>query len=288
MKILILGSSGLLGRKIYAYLKKKKMNVAHNGLAKRDLDLNNTKNLEVLLKGKPDIIINAAAETNLDKCEEFLDNTSKININLAEKIFLLKKKLNLRFKVIFFSTDQIYDSKSSSKESDKLSILSNYSSQKIIAEKIYLKNKSIIFRTNFFGKGLGKKKSFSDWVYNCFKSGKKFRLFKDIIFNPLRIDTLCFIVFTIIHNKKVNNYGVYNLGSQGSISKSNFAILFAKKLKIYNKLYLLCNSSSILKVRRPKNMTMNIKKFEKIYNIKLPNIKSEIINETKKYTNVKI
>ena len=35
-------------------------------------------------------------------------------------------------------------------------------------------------------------------------------------------------------------------------------------------------------------MTMNIKKFEKIYNIKLPNIKSEIINETKKYTNVKI
>lgn len=288
MKILILGSSGLLGRNIYSYLKRKKLDIIHNGLRKRILDLKNINNLKILLKNNPDIIINAAAETDINICEGFSKKSSKINVNLAHNLFLLKKKLNLEFKVIFFSTDQIYNSKKLSKENDNVSIFNNYSYQKVMAEKIYLNNKSVIFRTNFFGKGIGSKKSFSDWVYSCFKSGKKFTLFKDIVFNPLRIDTLCLVIYRIIRDKKIDNYGVYNLGSKGSISKSNFAILFAKKVGIYNNLYLLCNSSSILKVKRPKNMAMNIKKFEKFYNIKLPNIKNEIINESKKYINVKI
>lgn len=288
MKILILGSSGLLGRKIYSYLKIKKLDIIHNGLRKRILDLEKINNLKILLKNNPDIIINAAAETDINICEEFSKKSSKINVNLAQNLFLLKKKLNLKFKVIFFSTDQIYNSKKFSKENDNISIINNYSYQKVMAEKIYLNNKSIIFRTNFFGKGIGNKKSFSDWVYSCFKSGKKFPLFKDIVFNPLRIDTLCLVIYRIIRDKKIDNYGLYNLGSKGSISKSNFAILFAKKVGIYNNLYFLCNSSSILKVKRPKNMTMNIKKFEKSYNIKLPNIKNEIINESKKYINAKI
>jgi len=288
MKILILGSSGLLGRKIYSYLKKKKLDIIHNGLKKRILDLKNINNLKILLKKNPDIIINAAAETDINICEGFSKKSSKINVNLARNLFLLKKKLNLEFKVIFFSTDQIYNSKKFSKENDNVSIFNNYSYQKFMAEKIYLNNKSIIFRTNFFGKGMGNKKSFSDWVYSCFKSGRKFTLFKDIVFNPLRIDTLCLVIYRIIRDKKIDNYGVYNLGSKGSISKSNFAILFAKKVGIYNNLYFLCDSSSILKVKRPKNMAMNIKKFEKFYNIKLPDIKNEIINESKKYIDVKI
>lgn len=283
MNILILGSSGLLGNKIYYFLKKRGLNVVHNGLKKRKLDIINLNNLKILFNNQPDLIINCAAITNIEKCEKFFKETSKINIDLGNNIFFLKKKLNLNFSVIFFSTDQVYESKKFSKENSKLTTYNNYSYQKLKAEKIYTKNKSIIFRTNFFGKGTVSNKSFSDWLYNSFKSNKKFFLFKDIIFNPLRIYTICNIIYNIIKKKKLNNNGIYNLGSKGKISKSNFGIFFAKKLKIYNNKEIICNSSEILKVKRPRNMTMNIKKFEKKFNFKLPSIEREIINEIKNY-----
>ena len=283
MKILILGSSGLLGNKIYYFLKKKGLNILHNGIKKRILELTSLNNLKIILQEKPDLIINCAAVTNIEKCEKFFKETSKINVELANNIFLLKKKLNLKFSVIFFSTDQVYDSNKISQENSKLKIYNNYSYQKLKAEKIYANNKSIIFRTNFFGKGIGKNKSFSDWIYNRFKSQKKFFLFKDVIFNPVRLDTLCSIIYNIINKKKINNSGIYNIGSKGNISKSEFAVFFAKKLKIYNNKEVICNSAKILKVKRSKNMTMNIAKFETKFNIILPKIKNEIINEIKSY-----
>jgi len=283
MKILIIGSSGLLGNKIYYFLREKRLNVLHNGLKKRNLDLTNLNNFKIILKKKPDLIINCAAETNIEKCERSFKKTSKINIELGKHIFFLKKKLKLKFKVIFFSTDQFYESKGFSKEGSKLTICNNYSYQKLKAEKIYTKNKSIIFRTNFFGKGVATNKSFSDWLYNSFKSNRKFFLFKDIIFSPVRIDTLCNIIYKIIKKNKLNNNGIYNVGSKGKISKSDFGIYFAKKLKIYNNKEIICNSSKVLKVKRSINMSMNVKKFEKVFKIKLPKIKNEISNEIKNY-----
>jgi dTDP-4-dehydrorhamnose reductase len=114
---------------------------------------------------------------------------------------------------------------------------------------------------------------------------KKFYLFKDVYFNPLRIDTICKIIKDIILEKKFKIKGVYNLGSKGFMSKSDFAIYFAKKIKIYKKNYSLKEINSVLKIKRPNNMIMDVKKFEKKFNIKLPKIKDEIINEAKKYLN---
>jgi len=164
-------------------------------------------------------------------------------------------------------------------------MLNEYSKQKFLQEKICVKNNSLILRTNFFGRNLTKKKSFSDWIFKSFNKNKEFYLFKDVYFNPLRIDTICKIIKDIILEKKFKIKGVYNLGSKGFMSKSDFAIYFAKKIKIYKKNYSLKEINSVLKIKRPNNMIMDVKKFEKKFNIKLPKIKDEIINEAKKYLN---
>ena len=78
------------------------------------------------------------------------------------------------------------------------------------------------------------------------------------------------------------------MGSKGFMSKSNFAIYFAKKIKIYKENYLMRNVNSISKVKRSKNMIMNVNKLEKKFNIRLPKIKNEIANEIRKYLNAKI
>ena len=125
--------------------------------------------------------------------------------------------------------------------------------------------------------------SFTDWIFRKFRQNKKFYLFNDIFFNPLRTDTISKIILKIILKNKTNIHGLYNLGSKGFISKSNFATEFAKKTKIYRKNYTIINSNKILNVKRSKNMIMNNKKFIKDFKIKLPSIYDEIKNESKNY-----
>ena len=87
----------------------------------------------------------------------------------------------------------------------------------------------------------------------------------------------------IILQNKTNLRGLYNLSSSGFISKSNFAIKFAKKTKIYNKNYTIINSTRIFNVKRSRNMLMNNNKFIRDFKIKLPSINNEIKNESKNY-----
>ena len=71
-----------------------------------------------------------------------------------------------------------------------------------MAEKICLKNKALVFRTNFFGKSISKNKSFTDWIFRSFKMKKKIYLFNDVYFNPLRIETIVNVISKIVNEKK--------------------------------------------------------------------------------------
>lgn len=286
-RILILGSSGLLGRQIYEILKKNKdFKLFHTGLYKRKINLQKKKDLAkfILLKN-PNLIINCIAYTNIEACEKNYKISREINVEILREIFKLKIKKKLKFNFIHFSTDQFYNNKKGnpSKETSQIYINNNYCKHKRMSEIICNRYKALIFRTNFFGKSLSKNKSFSDWIYNSFKSKKKFYLFNDVLFNPLSIKTLARIIEFIINKKKFKISGIYNLGSKDSMYKNQFASHFAKKANIYNSNYRNVNVNKFLKIKRSNNMSMNIQKFEKKFSINLPYIKSEITKEIKSY-----
>ena len=289
INVLILGSSGLLGRQLYQKLKyKKNLKLYHNGILKKKFDLSKKNQLrKIIYYSKPNIIINCTGLTNLEKCENFPLISKKINVDILANIFDIKKKNNLKFKLIHFSTDNFYNNKKNKKnnEKSKIYMMNKYCIHKRMAEKICLKNKSLIFRTNFFGKSNTKSKSFSDWVYHSFRKKSFFYLFNDVLFSPLRINTITKILSIIINRKFFHYSGVYNLGSKNGIYKNNFAIYFAKKLKIYKKSYINISVNKLLKVRRSNNMFMNVNKFENKFKIKLPKIETEIKNECKENYN---
>jgi hypothetical protein len=52
-------------------------------------------------------------------------------------------------------------------------------------------------------------------------------------------------------------------------------------MKIFHNNYININVNKLLKVKRPLNMFMNIDKFEKKFNTKVPFAKQEIVNEIK-------
>lgn len=49
-----------------------------------------------------------------------------------------------------------------------------------------------------------------------------------------------------------------------------------KKIKFKNYNYKIVDSNKFFKTKRPKNMSMNVNKFEKTFKLKLPSIKNQI------------
>tara|TARA_B100000963_G_scaffold296499_1_gene267659 strand:- start:8454 stop:9329 length:876 start_codon:yes stop_codon:yes gene_type:complete len=289
-KILILGSSGILGKQLYKELKKlKNIKIFHTGLKKRIIDINDRGAFKNFIYSiKPNLIINCIAYTNVDSCESHKHVSKKVNYKFLQELFKIKKQKKLKFNFIHFSTDQFYNllNNKKSNEKSKIYLINNYCKHKRKAELICLKNKCLVLRTNFFGKSDSTNKSFSDWIFKAFTGKQPFNLFKDIYFNPLGLSTIVKIISMIIITKKYKFYGLYNLAAKDAMYKDQFAIQFSKKVCIYRKNYVRVNSDQILKVKRSRNMFMCVKKFEKKFNFNFPNISSEINKEAKKYINL--
>jgi len=138
LKILILGSSGTLGKQIYKELKKiNKIELFHTGLKKRKIDFTNkTEFKKFIFSINPDLIINCIAYTNVDKCENYKSLSKKINFEIVKEIFKLKVKKKLKFNFIHFSTDQFYNQigKKPSNETSKIFLFNNYCKHKRMAE----------------------------------------------------------------------------------------------------------------------------------------------------------
>ena len=114
---------------------------------------------------------------------------------------------------------------------------------------------------------------------------KSFYLFSDVYFSPLRIDTICNCIKEILL-KNFGKEGIYNLGSKNGLSKLRFSLLFSNYLRVKNNNYKIAKINKILKIKRSKNMLMNVKKFEKDFKIYLPDLKKEIKKEVyKNYLN---
>ena len=286
-RILILGSSGILGKNLVIQLKNK-YKVSHNGLKKRKFNLTRLGSLKKILKNsKPDLIINCVAVTNLDFCERNKLESKKINFGITKNLILLRKIHNFNYKLLQISTDQMYNNKKWFRSSENFKPVSfnEYTKQKLAVEKICIKNKALVLRLNFFS---NEKNNIFNWIINSCKMNKNINLFKDIYFNPISVSSLSKTIKKIIPKILKNKIsGIFNLGCRDVISKSNFCIYIINQLNSNYKNYKIVSSNKFLLTKRPKNMSMNIRKFQKKFKINLPKIKNEI-DKYMKETNVKI
>jgi dTDP-4-dehydrorhamnose reductase len=122
MKILVTGSNGLLGQKIvYACLGKYKNQVElvatargnnrliqQNGYLYQPMDISNHANvLEVIEMHKPEIVIHAAAMTNVDACESDKEGCLQNNVHAVQYIVDACNKFGAH--LVHVSTDFIFD-----------------------------------------------------------------------------------------------------------------------------------------------------------------------------------
>ena len=89
-KLLLTGATGLLGAKLYPYLKEEGFSVIGHGYtatADVNCDLCCKQSTEQLLDSvRPQLIINLVALTNVDRCEENPQQAYLLNVKSLENI----------------------------------------------------------------------------------------------------------------------------------------------------------------------------------------------------------
>ena len=262
-RILIFGANGFLGKKIVKDFKKKNYKVFTDICFKKKMKKNSSYNfiLKILNKVKPNIIINLLASTDVDKNEKNKRIAQKSNILFPQNLAKAIKNTFQNIFLIHLSTDQVYDGKGGHLEKFPNPI-NYYGISKLEGEKYFMDIPSLILRTNFVGKAeKNQKKTLSDWIFNNLMNKKKINTFKNIYFSPLHTSTLIKIIDKLIF-KKIE--GIYNLGSKNKISKAKFALLFSSYLNFDSDLLNEINyRKKYLVARRPLDMSLNIKNFEK-------------------------
>ena len=285
MKIFIAGGTGMLGSTLKSILKEANNQVVVHGLsgiADVNVDLRNSKlTNEILSDINPDVVINLVALTSVEKCEAFPNMAYELNCVIAKNLKNWCSHENK--KLIYISTDHIYDDIIPSKE-DNIKILNYYAFSKYTGELESICTNSVILRTNFVGKSKNKaRQSLSDWVYDNLEKNNEVEVLSDVFFSPLSIQMLSEYILLVLQNHDIN--GTFNLGCTGYLSKAEFDIKLGKSLgfSCKNMKLIDSNNASFLKAVRPKGMAMNSQNFCDVYNVELPSIEKVLKDIAKEY-----
>ena len=275
-KLLIIGK-GFLGNSL-SKLAINKFDLIQASL-KHDLfvDIQEIQSIEKLIKKhNPDIIINCAAITEIEKMENNSQKLFLVNSKGPENIAKISKKYSKKF--IHISTDSVFDgTKKKYNELDLPNPLNEYSKSKFQGEQLVLKSNpnSIIVRTNFYGYNDDGKFLFN-WIINQLNNKKPITGFKDIIFNPLEINNLCELLLELC---LVDFKGIIHLSGDEIFSKYDFIKKIALLLNLDMKLVIPGRSEQIkFKAKRPKNTTLDNSVSKKILNTKIRKL-DEILSE---------
>ena len=276
MKILILGSDGILGSYLAKYLKSNSFEVIE---VNRKNYFSKIKNIKKKSFFKIDTIINCVAMTNVDECEKDVESAFKSNAYFIKNF---SQEINIKsIHLINISTDQVYSGKGPHIEKN-IKPINVYGVTKLLGEEYANNFLTTNLRINYIAKSTREKKqSFTDWLFFSLKKGKNITLFDDIIFNPLYVDDICKALGKVIVNPI---YGTFNLGSRDYMSKADFGIMFAKELGLSTRSVKLDSylNNKVL-TRRPRDMSMDVRLFEKTFKQNLPYLIDAIKKISKDY-----
>jgi len=269
--VLVIGA-GLLGKNIINEFKNQKYNVIGTSTVENNtdflkMDITSKKDLQTILKIKPDIIVNCAAKTNVEFLEKNPKEAFAVNSDAVKNISEICNKV--KAKLIHISTDSVFDgSQGNYCETDITNPINVYAKSKLEGEKIIQEicKNFIIIRTNFYGIDGNQKFLFEKMFYKL-KNGEKIIGFDDVIFSPLEIKNLSKIILEI---SEKNISGILHLASDEFISKYQFCKLIAKIFAFDKN---LIKKGSIddchFNAKRPKNTTLNNEKSKKIIQSKI-------------------
>src|SRR5690554_5867834 len=148
-KVLITGAKGQVGREL---IKLAPAGFTVIGLGSTQLDITDQEQVHAAVAlHQPNLIINAAAYTAVDKAESDSDNAYAVNEQAVAS--LAQAAVQADIPLFHISTDYVFDGESTTpyKETDPVNPQSVYGASKLAGEKVLAAthNKHIILRTSW-------------------------------------------------------------------------------------------------------------------------------------------
>lgn len=287
MRIILFGCNGQVGWDLQRSLMPLGELFSYDKQAANFEYLNKIKNLIKAIQ--PDIIVNAAAYTAVNKAEEEPQKARQVNAKAVEFLAEASKKLNAL--LIHYSTDYVFNGKKEGlyTEEDLPNPLNVYGKTKLEGEQAIEASecKHMIFRTSWVYSTHGH--NFIKTMMKLFREKKQLSIVSDQFGAPTSASLIADITALTLYrylylnytNEATNNFGTYNLVASGETTWYDFACFILERLTPYQFSEMIEEKNIIPVVsknyqsvaKRPTNGRLSTKKLTQMLGLFLPHWK---------------
>lgn len=287
MKILLLGKNGQVGWELQRSLAPLGELIALDRLAVNGLcgDLSDLDALRATIRqAKPDVIVNAAAYTAVDKAESETELADRVNGQASQ--VMAQEIASLGGWLVHYSTDYVFNGQGSTpwQETDSVGPVNHYGASKLAGEQAIIASgcKYLILRTSWVYGARGN--NFAKTMLRLAKDRETLSVIADQIGAPTGADLIADVTALVIQQvmQRPELAGVYHLAAGGEVSWHGYAshvIGFAQA----NGESLAVKAISPIETtayptpaRRPLNSRLNTQKLRANFSLHLPDWQSGV------------
>jgi dTDP-4-dehydrorhamnose reductase len=287
MKILLLGKNGQVGWELQRSLAPLGELVALDRHPVDGLsgDLSSLETLRATIRQvKPDVIVNAAAYTAVDKAESETELAYRVN-GLASGV-MAEEAASLGAWLIHYSTDYVFSGQGVMpwQETDPVAPVNHYGASKLAGEQAIIASgcKHLIFRTSWVYGARGN--NFAKTMLRLAKDRETLSVIADQIGAPTGADLIADVTALAIQQvtKRPELAGLYHLAAAGEVSWHGYAshvIEFAKYLGeelAVTTVNPIETTAYPTPAHRPLNSRLNTQKLRNNFSLHLPDWQSGV------------
>ena len=282
MKILLFGKNGQVGWELQRSLAPLGELIALGSSSEDHCgDFTNLAGIAKTVRElAPDVIVNAAAYTAVDKAESDVE-LARI-VNAAAPGVLAEEAKRCGATLIHFSTDYVFDGSGTQpwKETDTTNPLSVYGKTKRDGEQLIIdaRCKHLIFRTSWVYAARGG--NFAKTMLRLAQERDQLSVINDQFGAPTGADLLADVTAQCMHQASARSdvSGIYHLVAGGETSWYDYAcfvIEFARRSGLSIKVAAesikpIPSSAYPVPAQRPKNSRLDTHKLQNTFNLRLP------------------
>jgi dTDP-4-dehydrorhamnose reductase len=204
----------------------------------------------------PDVVVNAAAVTSIEYCEQNPEIAFAVNVLFAEELALACNLLKIP--LVHISTDHLYSGLASfATEQTRPDPMNVYGKTKAEAESrvLHACSNALVIRTNFYGWGTSYRHSITDKVIHELQAGNVYTAFDDVYFTPILIADLVSAIHQLL---ELGANGIINLVGDERVSKYDFCRLLVNTFRFQSSLLQPISIDEVpALVQRPKDMSLS-------------------------------
>lgn len=284
MRILITGASGLLGNRLAELALEKGHDVVsgykdHVPLHGKPMAIDLTQSTEVtktFSEVHPDVVINTAAMTDVDRCELEPEAAFSANSKAVSNIAHAAKETESF--VVQVSTDYVFDGERGSySENDKTRPVNKYGESKLEGEMALMNELdkqmwSIARSSVIYGWGRASRPNAATFVYEKLSRGENIRMARDLFSSPTLNTSLSAMLVEIAERKLP---GIIHAAGATRLSRFDFAIGLAKTFGLDATLIKPIQAKDLhWTAKRPTDSSLMIGRAQKLFRSAPLNIES--------------